>query len=286
MNVSSYLERVGFKGVARPDLPTLRALHRAHVHTVPFENIDVQLRRPLTLDVGATYDKLVNRRRGGWCYELNGLMGWALAQIGFDVMRISAGVMRAVSGDGALGGHLCLLVRLERTYLVDVGFGSSLIEPLPLETGERMDSPYRVGLAPAAAPALLRPRHLDSCPADAGYWRFSESVHGDPFSFDFREEPADEQLLATKCQWQQSNAASPFVQNLVAKRRVGNDYYTLRGRVFTRTDESGEEKSVLDSAAECVRRLRDTFDLDVPEVESLWPAICERHAVLFGAGSR
>lgn len=268
--LAGYLARVGFQGIARPDLATLRALHRAHVHTVPFENIDVQLRRPVTLDTSAIYDKLVNRRRGGWCYELNGLMGWGLSQIGFDVMRVSAGVMRAVSGDAVLGGHLCLLVRLERTYLVDVGFGSSLVEPLPLEAGERIDSPYRVGLAPAGA----------------SYWRFFESVHGDPFSFDFREEPADELLIATKCDWQQSNAASPFVQNLVAKRRVGNDYYTLRGRVFTRTDEAGETRSVLDSAAECVRCLRDTFDLDVPEVESLWPSICERHAVLFGAAPR
>jgi N-hydroxyarylamine O-acetyltransferase len=268
MRVASYLARIGFDGVARPDLATLRALHRAHVHTVPFENIDVQLRRPVTLDTHAIYDKLVNRRRGGWCYELNGLMGWALEQIGFEVTRVAAAVMRATSGDEALGGHLCLLVRLDRLYFVDVGFGSSLVEPLPLEVGERMDSPYRVGLGPA----------------DGGYWRFFESVHGDPFSFDFRAEPADERLLTTKCQWQQSNAASPFVQNLVAKRRVGQNYYTLRGRVFTRIDAAGEERSVLNSAAECVRLLRDAFDLDVPEVESLWPAICARHEKLFGAG--
>src|SRR5580658_8831381 len=72
----------------------------------------------------------------GWCYELNGVMGWALQEIGFEVMRIGAGVMRVQAGDAQLGNHLCLLAYLDQPYLFDVGFGGSLAEPLPLRESE------------------------------------------------------------------------------------------------------------------------------------------------------
>jgi N-hydroxyarylamine O-acetyltransferase len=182
LELSAYLHRIRFDGSVRPDLATLRAIHRAHQYAIPFENLDVLLRRPVVLDLEANYDKIVCRRRGGWCYEMNGVMGWALKEIGFEVMRMSAGVMRVQAGDAQLGNHLCLLVRLDQPYLVDVGFGGSLAEPLPLVASEREDRPYHLGLSELG----------DS------YWRFAEIAHGDDdvFSFDFRAVPADEALLA------------------------------------------------------------------------------------------
>lgn len=93
------------------DLATLQAIVRAHVERIAFENIDVQLGRAMTTDLGAAFAKLVERRRGGWCYEHNGVLGAALSAIGFDVMRMSAGVLREVRGDEAMGSHLCLLVQ-------------------------------------------------------------------------------------------------------------------------------------------------------------------------------
>ena len=114
MELSAYLHRIHFDGSVRPDLATLRAIHRAHQYAVPFENLDVQLHRPLVLDPEASYEKIVCRRRGGWCYEMNGVMEWALKEIGFEVMRVSAGVMRIQAGDAQLGNHLCLLVRLDQ----------------------------------------------------------------------------------------------------------------------------------------------------------------------------
>jgi N-hydroxyarylamine O-acetyltransferase len=267
MNLTDYLKRVGFDGTPRADLATLRALQRAHVHTVPFENIDVQLRRPVSLNKEEIYEKIVRRRRGGWCYELNGLMGWALREIGFDVMRVSAGVMRDSLGDQQLGNHLCLLVRLDRPYLVDVGFGSSLLAPLALEQGSREDWPYRVAVEEVAE----------------GYWRFTEQEQAAPFSFDFKPSAADESLLDAKCLYQQTHSASPFVQNLVAKRRVTDAYFTLRGRVFTNVGAAGTQKTVLNSPSELLACLRERFDLDVPAVASLWPAICERHEAVFNS---
>ena len=269
MELSAYLDRIRFDGSARPDLATLRAIHRAHQYVVPFENIDVQLRRPADLDLGASYDKIVCRRRGGWCYELNGVMEWALKTIGFKVMRIGAGVMRVQAGDAQLGNHLCLLVDLDQPYLVDVGFGGSLAEPLALRASEREDSPYHLGLSELA----------DS------YWRFAEIAHGSSFSFDFRVAPADEALFARKCRFLQTDPSSPFVQKLVVQRRTADMHLSLRGRVLAAIHSTRIDKKLLNSADELVATLRGSFDLDVPEAATLWPAICTRHEALFAGTS-
>jgi N-hydroxyarylamine O-acetyltransferase len=267
LELSAYLHRIRFDGSVRPDLATLRAIHRAHQYAIPFENIDVLLRSPVALDPEANYEKIVCRRRGGWCYEMNGVMGWALKEIGFEVMRMSAGVMRMRAGDAQLGNHLCLLVCLDQHYLVDVGFGGSLAEPLPLRATERVDCPYRLEL---------------SEPGE-GYWRFAETAHGDgdAFSFDFRAAPADEALLARKCQFLQTDPASQFVQNLVVQRRTSDTHLSLRGRVLATTHATRVDKKLLNSADELATTLRDHFDLDTPEAASLWPSICARHEALF-----
>jgi N-hydroxyarylamine O-acetyltransferase len=266
MDLTAYLDRIGFAGTPRPDFATLRALHLAHQRAVPFENLDVQLRRPLGIEVSQAYDKIVRRRRGGWCYEMNGLMGWALQEIGFDVTRLKGGVMRDRAGDIQWGNHLCLLVRLDQPYLVDVGFGGSLSEPLPLRVSTREDRPYRITLSEI----------------EGGYWRFAEDTHGEPFTFDFHVAPADEALFAERCQHLQTDPASPFVQNLVVQRRSGDAHISLRGRVLSTIRWQHTDKVLLASADELVTTLRERFDLDVPEAATLWPAICARHEALFG----
>jgi N-hydroxyarylamine O-acetyltransferase len=267
LELSAYLRRIRFDGSVRPDLATLRAIHRAHQYAIPFENLDVLLHRPVDLDLEANYDKIVCQRRGGWCYEMNGVMGWALKEIGFEVMRMGAGVMRVRSGDAQLGNHLCLLVCLDQPYLVDVGFGGSLAEPLPLGASDREDRPYRLGLSELSD----------------GYWRFSEIAHGDgeAFSFDFRVAPADEALLARKCQFLQTDPASPFIQNLVVQRRTADTHLSLRGRVLAVIHATRVDKKLLNSKDELVATLRDNFDLDTPEAATLWPSICARHEALF-----
>ena len=271
LELSAYLHRIRFDGSVRPDLATLRAMHRAHQYAIPFENLDVLLRRPVALDLEANYDKIVCQRRGGWCYELNGVMGWALKEIGFEVVRMSAGVMRVQAGDAQLGNHLCLLVGLDQPYLVDVGFGGSLAEPLPLRASEREDRPYRLGLSEIG----------DS------YWRYAEIAHGDgdAFSFDFRAAPGDEALLARKCRFLQTDPASPFIQNLVVQRRSADTHFSLRGRVLATIHATRVDKELLNSSDELVATLRDSFGLDTPEAATLWPSICARHEALFGGTS-
>jgi N-hydroxyarylamine O-acetyltransferase len=251
----------------RADFLTLAALQRAQVQAIPFENLDVQLGRPVVLEPEAAFEKVVERRRGGWCYELNGLLGWALGELGFDVARVAGGVLRERDGDGVLGNHLALLVQLEgQRWLLDVGFGGSLAAPMPLRVLERDDAPFRLGL-----------READ------GYWRFTESDGGDAFSFDFKPEPADEALLQRQCLALQTEAKSPFVQNLVVQRRDADAHIALRGRVVTTLRAGERVKRVLDTAEQLVEELSQTFGLELPEVAGLWPKICARHAARFGA---
>jgi arylamine N-acetyltransferase len=168
--LAAYLERIGFGGVARPDWETLRELQRVHVRAVPFENLDVQLRRPVSFGLDTCFDKIVRQRRGGWCFELNGLLGWALREIGFDVMRTCAGVMRGHVGDAQMGNHLCLLVRLDRPYLVDVGFGGSLLSPAAgsVDALKMRDAANKSGISvraePRRAAANGRYAHLAAWP--------------------------------------------------------------------------------------------------------------------------
>jgi N-hydroxyarylamine O-acetyltransferase len=143
MDTTGYLHRIGYSGQLLPDFETLRRLHRAHLFSVPFENLDIHLGRPIQLEYTALFDKLVSQRRGGFCYELNGLFGKLLEQIGFGVTLLNA---RCVNDDGSYGiefDHLALMVtcpeKPEEHWLADVGFGGGPLEPVRLvENAEQL----------------------------------------------------------------------------------------------------------------------------------------------------
>lgn len=269
MNLDNYLQRIAFTGAVRADLSTLSALLRAHVCAVPFENLDVQLGRPLTTAAEDAYEKIVGNGRGGWCYEQNGLFCWALSEIGFDVTRLAAAVMRHERGDASTGNHLCIQVNVpgdSTGYLVDVGFGGSLFDPIKLKEAEYMQPPYRLGL-----------KKLDD-----GFWRFWEDNGSGAFSFDFLAEAGDESALSKKSEFLQTDPSSGFVQNLVAQLRTPSQHMSLRGRVLTTVASDRNESRTLNSADELVSVLGDEFNLHVPEIVDVWPRILSRHEQLFG----
>lgn len=267
MRLRDYFKRIGWSGPTVPTLETLGALLRAHNHNVPFENLDVQLGNTLTTSVEDAYDKIVKGNRGGWCYEQNGLFGWALSQIGFDVRRIAASVMRAHRGPTSHANHLALLVSLphdDARWFVDAGFGGSLLRPIPLEEGTYYHAPFTIGL-----------RQLDD-----GHWQFWERPGKDIFSFDFEDVLADEHALSVRSHYLQTNPESGFVQNLVCQLRRADSHITLRGRVFSIVTSEGKQKQVLDSADQLVATLSNEFRLIAPESAKLWGQICERHEQL------
>ena len=262
--LARYLERIGHGWNVRPDLETLRSLHRAHVTAIPFENLDVQLGLVPSLEPEAIFEKLVERRRGGWCYEMNGLFGAVLRAIGFDVTRVSCGVMRQDGGDERMGTHLALLVDCGGRWLCDVGFGGSLLEPLPLATEEREDDIYAISLAEAGD----------------GYWRYTERAEA-PFSYDFRTVAADEKLLVDKRDWQATHPASNFTLNLVAHRRLPDRHFILRGRILTERASDGPTVRTIADADEFEQTLAELIGIDEPKARDIWPRVLARHRELF-----
>ena len=146
IDAGAYLDRIGYSGPTEPTADTLMALHRAHMLAVPFENLDIHLGRRNLLDPEHVFDKVVRRRRGGWCFELNGLFALLLETLGYTVTRHAASVVLSdpPSPDFA---HLTLRIDLDEPWIADVGFGDSFTGPLRLnETGDQLreNRPYRL----------------------------------------------------------------------------------------------------------------------------------------------
>jgi N-hydroxyarylamine O-acetyltransferase len=138
----AYLSRIGMPAeVAEPSIELLRELHIRHLSSVPFENLSIHLGEPISLDEDMLIDKIVHRRRGGFCYELNGALAALLEALGFRVSRHAARVFWGDNGLGIPFDHLALIVDLDEEWLVDVGFGRHSSYPLRLNWPDAQDDP-------------------------------------------------------------------------------------------------------------------------------------------------
>jgi N-hydroxyarylamine O-acetyltransferase len=270
MNLQAYLSRIGYSGSVCANAETLKAVHRAHVLSIPYENLDVQFGTPVTRDAEAAFDKLVTRRRGGWCYEMNGLLGWALEEIGFKVERLAGAVGRDERGDAVIGNHLVLIVQLEEPWIADAGFGDGLIEAMPLRTGPFANGPYKC--------------RIDDI--GGGWLRYhSDPRTGGP-TFDFNCSVTDQTLLENLCHYLQTGDESPFVLNAVVQRWTPEEHFSIRGRVLSRLGGGEKITQTLDTAEDYVSVLKSQFNLDLPQAASLWPKICARHDEIFAVEPR
>src|ERR1051325_2319757 len=120
MDIRAYLNRIDYDGPLEPTVETLRQLHAAHLLALPFENLSIHAREPIVLNDEALFQKIVVRRRGGFCYELNGLFAALLRALGFEVAMLSAGVMGASGEFSPEFDHMALMVTLGERWLVDV----------------------------------------------------------------------------------------------------------------------------------------------------------------------
>jgi N-hydroxyarylamine O-acetyltransferase len=147
IDIDRCLKRIGYIGPTEPNLFTLRALQRAFLLKVPFENLDIHLGRQISLASESIYEKIVSRKRGGFCYECNILFFDLLNELGFQVEYLSARMVKGGTA-GPEYDHMVILVNLEHDYLVDVGNGQSCREPLRIDGTNRSISEgyeYRVG---------------------------------------------------------------------------------------------------------------------------------------------
>jgi N-hydroxyarylamine O-acetyltransferase len=163
MDVAAYLEWIGFGGTPAVDLDTLTQLQRLHMTAVPFENLDITHGIHLTTDAATAVEKIVERGRGGWCFEVNGACAALLEAIGFRVTLLGAAVL--LGGPSRVIDHLTLEVLVDEPYLVDVGFGESFIRPLALNRAGPQDGGNATyELIPSPEGTTLT-RHVDGVPS-------------------------------------------------------------------------------------------------------------------------
>jgi len=258
--LGAYFAKIEFDRLPDVSLKTLFALHRAHLRHITYENLDVQLGREVSLDLDKVFDKLVVRRRGGWCFEMNHLFAWALREIGFDVRMVCGAVNRAESGDAAAFNHMVLLVELDQTYVADVGFGNGFLEPLPLRAGEHVQGCSHFALE----------RH-------GAWWRVHHD-HGGP-SFDFLESRAELADFAAQCHRLQTSPDSGFVRASVCLRFADERIFALRGATLSEWMCGVVNTRVIDSREIYATTLRDVFALrfDVDELDTLWHKAWSSH---------
>lgn len=179
IDVDAYLARIGLTSRPAADSDGLRALQVAHLHTVPFENLDILAGRRISLEVADIEAKVVGAHRGGFCYELNGLFATLLEGLGFRVSLLAAEVRSPETGEwGPPFDHLVLRVDLDDPWLVDVGFGDGCPEPLPLRDGAKVrDGSERVFSLSGDATGWLLSLQEPGIAAPVGSYRFTEATH-------------------------------------------------------------------------------------------------------------
>ncbi len=135
--VQAYLQRIGYDGPLHRDAATLGALQEHHLHAVPYENLDIVYGVPLSLEIDHLIDKIVYRRRGGYCFELNALFGWLLRELGYEVTDYVARFWRDEANPPPKRRHQVLGVKAEgEMYLCDVGVGGIIPrQPIKMKAG-------------------------------------------------------------------------------------------------------------------------------------------------------
>jgi N-hydroxyarylamine O-acetyltransferase len=265
MDIHAYLDRMSYRGRLEPSVATLHALQRAHLLAVPFENLDIHLGQPIVLDQTALFDKIVGRRRGGFCYELNGLFALLLRELGFEVTLLSAGVARANGDFGPDYDHLTLLVECPLSvvnnqlqpvvddesraiWLVDVGFGDSFRAPLRL-------------IARLEQPQDGRAYRLDR---DGERWTLWERVDGEwQPQYRFTLQPRAFAEYAGMCHYHQTSPESSFTRKRVCSLATPEGRLTLSDFQLIITANRQRVERQLKNEEEFRLVLRKQFGVDL-----------------------
>jgi N-hydroxyarylamine O-acetyltransferase len=248
--VLAYLDRMRVTASLAGDAAGLRTLHRAHQMTVPFENLDIHLAEPISLDEGDLIDKIVRRRRGGFCYELNGAFALLLEALGARVSRVAA----RVYGEAGLSppfDHLALIVRAadgSGPWLADVGFGSHSDYPLLLDARDDQNDP-------------------------AGRFQLADAEAGD---IDVLKDGKPQYRLETRersladcvptCWWQQTSPLSHFTQSTICSRLTPGGRVSISGRMLIQTQDGTRTEQQLGTDEALLAAYRDHFGVVLSRV--------------------
>ena len=258
-----YLDRVGWTGPLASDEDTLARLHEAHLRTFPYENLDIQLGERKTLEPDDWTRRLVDRGRGGWCYEMNGLFSHVLRAIGFQVDRLGGGVYREQVGDEAVGNHMVLVVHLDRPIVADVGLGDGPLHPFPLEARRWTEGAFDFGLERV----------------DGDWWRFHNHAHGLAKTFDFQEKPWRLDDYAAQCAGLQDDENSIFQVLAMTFRRDAERIRGLRELTSFVVENGAQTEVRIESFDAYASALTALIDFDLGDgLRTLYDRVRERVA--------
>lgn len=251
MNIEAYLTRIGLAEYEIiPNLENLRNLQRQHLLNVPFENLQIHFGEPIVLDEEKIYDKVVQNKRGGFCYELNGLFYILLEAIGYQNVRLSA---RVYSGDGNFGqefDHFCILTQVDsERYLVDVGFGDFSAQPLKFVLDQKqLDSNGEF---------LIRK-------FDERYFevvRKEEDAYVSQYIFSLKSRKLSE--FEEMCTYHQTSPESSFTQKKVCSLMTDTGRKTLTTNKFIETHGSEKKEIDIDFEKDFFRILKREFHIEL-----------------------
>jgi N-hydroxyarylamine O-acetyltransferase len=248
VNVAAVLERIGHNGDRRPTADTLARLQMSFLMSVPFENLDIHLGVPIRLDPESLIDKIVTRRRGGFCYELNSLFRDLLRELGYQVDSVAARMARTEGGFGIPFDHMALIVELEERLLVDVGNGQACHQPL------QIDDPSQVATTEGIDYRVV--------PFEDGYLvetRRSDAVFGPRYRFTLEPHPTED--FAGGCEYHQTSPDSVFTKGRLATLALANGRIRLAGNELAETVGGVRDVRELESEEAVFDCLRDRFGI-------------------------
>ena len=247
MEIKKYLERIGYKGTPTLTYETLWNLQLLHLRSVPFENLSIHLNEPIILKHESLFNKIVLNKRGGFCYELNGLFAALLRQLGFNVSMLSAGVAKTDGGFGPDFDHMILMVLLEDRWLIDVGFGDSFQQPLLIDEREvqvQGDRLYRIE-------------------NDGSYLILKEKKKDDEWKAQYRFSLQSRGLsdYSEMCLYHQTSPGSDFTQKRICTIAKHKGRITLSNMRFIETRDDERRERILKNESEYARILKEEFGI-------------------------
>ena len=248
IDVDRCLERVGYRGSTEPTLYTLRSLQKAFLRKVPFENLDIHLGRKIELSSESIYEKIVSRRRGGFCYECNILCFDLLKALGFQVVYLSARMVKGTAV-GPEYDHMVLLVTLEQDYLVDVGNGQSCREPLRIDgTNSASSEGYTYTVGTHGKDHAL-------------YYQQSNAEWMPRFLFTIN--PRKRSEFSGMCRYHQTSPDSVFTQRHLVTIATAEGRVTLTDMLLSIAREGEIQERVVRSETEYSETLKQYFGIEI-----------------------
>ena len=251
MQPEAYLRRIRYEGPRQPTPEVLRNLHRAHMLSVPFENLDIPAKRPIILDTERLLHKVVDLHRGGFCYELNGAFAWLLQSFGFEVNMLAACVARKDGSFSPEFDHMTLEVRDEvrDCWLADVGFGDCFLEPLSLTRPTESQQWGRTYRLLADKNSLLLQR--------------KSPEKGWAPQYQFTRTPHQLEEFAPMCHFHQTSPESSFTQRRLCSLATRDGRITLEGMRLITTQNGKKTETEVANEEEYQQSLREKFCVDL-----------------------